>query len=472
MDLMLLPSNALKPRVSRLELVSAIDSLRDALSDGQLDQLQPAGPAAVYTPAVTLWMLIMQRIQGGQSLERTVKDFIAHRPEFCPQNKRIDQATLSSQSSAYAGARKRLDLSVVTYLFNRITDSIVYPKLPLGHHPRKTFLLDGTTMTLAPSEELKRHFPPATNQHGEAAWPVMLLFVAHDLQSGCAVVPEVGRMYGGKGDSEALLADRIVGKLPRGSIVMADAGLGIFRVAYSCAASGHDFLFRLTADRFASMTKRATLISSRWKSKTWRLDWSPNSRECRRCPGLPADAKLRVSIHEVELDNGTKLFLVTTLDEDSHTLSQRYAHRYDVEGDIRSIKVAMNVEQIAAKSKEMVLKELYTSLIAYNLVIQLRRQAAELAGVAPRRLSFQGVWDTYASLLAEDLLSRDAASCVEQFEAALTIASDQLIPNRPGRNYRRAAHPRRQKTTKWQKAQRNKDQSKPNREEKPPNILK
>lgn len=70
----------------------------------------------------------MQRIQGGQSLDRTVKDFIANRPDFCPQNKRIDEAILRIQSSAYAGARKRLNLSTVTYLFHRITDSIVYPK--------------------------------------------------------------------------------------------------------------------------------------------------------------------------------------------------------------------------------------------------------------------------------------------------------------------------------------------------------
>lgn len=288
-------------------------------------------------------------------------------------------------------------------------------------------------MTLAPSEELQREFPPATNQHGETVWPVLLLFVAHDLETGCAVVPKVGRRYGGKADSEALLAAQIIEKLPRGSIMMADAGLGIFRVAHSCVASGHDFLFRLTAVRIAWMAKRATLISSRWKSKTWRLDWSPTSRECRRCPGLPANAKLRVTIHELELDNGTKLFLVTTLEEDSHSLAQRYAHRSDMETDIRSVKVAMNVEWIAAKSKAMVLKELYAPLIAYNLVIQLRRQAAELAGVTPRRLSFQGTWDTYASLLANDLVSREASYCVERYEMALAITSRELIPDRPGR---------------------------------------
>ncbi len=39
-------------------------------------------------------------------------------------------------------------------------------------------------------------------------------------------------------------------------------------------------------------------------------------------------------------------------------------------------------------------KELYTSVIAYNLVAQFRRQAAKLAKVKPRRLSFKDVWTT------------------------------------------------------------------------------
>ena len=50
----------------------------------------------------------------------------------------------------------------------------------------------------------------------------------------------------------------------------------------------------------------------------------------------------------MELENGKKLYLVTTLQEDSQSLADRYAHRYDVETDIKEIKVAMNVERIAA----------------------------------------------------------------------------------------------------------------------------
>lgn len=71
------------------------------------------------------------------------------------------------------------------------------------------------------------------------------------------------------------------------------------------------------------------------------------------------------------------------------SIADQYGFRYDVEPDIKSAKVAMGTENITAQSEAMVMKELYTSLTAHNLVVQYRRQAAELAVSSvelPRRL--------------------------------------------------------------------------------------
>ena len=463
-----------KPLVSRSELIQGIRALTDCFNDGLIDQLQPRGPAAVYTSSVTLWMLVMQRMAGGNTLHAMVKDFLANRPACCPENRRLAEGTLSESSGAYAGARKRLGLETIKYLYQRVTQSFLTKLGPFEFRPRQTFLLDGTTITLAPTAELKLRYPPATNQHGDSVWPIMLLFVAHDLETGCAMYPEVGRMVGGKGDSEALLAERIIRQLPRGSLAMADAGLGIFRVAYRCSEAKLDFLLRLTASRFKSLVKKAELVENRWKTKTWKLRWTPSAKDRKGCPGIQGDASVSVMIHEIEIgDNGQKLYLVTSLTEDALSVADRYRHRYDVETDIREIKVALDTENIRGKSPEMVLKELYTSLIAYNLLIQFRRQAASLAAIAPRRLSFQEVWNTYQSFLQVDLATRDPEACLARYEEALRIASRCKIPDRPGRRYQRAAHPRRPKTTKEQKAERkNKVQVNADVEKSPPEIPK
>ncbi len=451
-----------KPRVSRDELIKAIESLSGIFSDGQIDQLAPTGPAAVYTTSVTLWMLVMQRFALGSTLNEVVKDFIAARPAFCPDNRRLEEKTLSESSGAYAGARKRLELPTVKFLYEKVLRSFDPKPEPLEFRPRRTFLLDGTTITLEPTKALQRKYPPAKNQHGSTVWPVMMIMVAHSLQTGTAMLPEHGPMYGGKADSEAKLAIAILKRLPRESIIMADAGFGIFRLAYHCELYRHDYLFRLTPARFGSMTKKATLVKNRGKNKVWKLNWHPSAKDRKGCPGIKGDTTLWVWIHEIELNsNGKKLYLVTSLDEDSQSLKDRYYHRYDVETDIKEFKVMLDIENIRAKSVEMVQKELYTSLTAYNLLMGFRRQAALIGGVEPRRLSFTEVLNTYNSFLKYELCELAAEACVERFEQALSIASRCKIPHRPGRSYKRAAHPRRQKTTKEQKAARGKNKSDP-----------
>ena len=97
-------------------------------------------------------------------------------------------------------------------------------------------------------------------------------------------------------------------------------------------------------------------------------------------------------------------------------------------------------------------KELLTSMVACNLVIQFRRQAAQLANVAPRRLSFTEVLNTFNSFLLH-FEPNSMADWLSRYEEALKIASRSKLPNRPGRSHPRRAHPRRPKSTKFMKQQ-------------------
>jgi hypothetical protein len=444
------------------EFTSAVEMLRSLLPDEELDRFQPAGPATVYTTMVTLWMMTLQRLGGGQTLNATVKDVLSNSRELLPDNKRLREGTLSESSGAYSQARTRLRMETVEFFADRVCDSLIALS-PLWFDGRRAFLLDGTTITLPPTPELKRAFPPATNQHGESVWPVALLLVAHELQSSCALPPEIGAMYGEHNTSEAKLAQRIAQRMPRASIAMADSGYGIFSVAHTMVEAGHHILFRLTNSRFKSMKRQATPVEKWDGHATWRLRWTPSLKDRQTNPDLPDDAAIDVLLHEVPLD-GETLFLVTTLQVASEQAGEFYARRYDVEHDIRDVKVTLDTENIRGKSESMVKKELLTSIVAYNLVVQFRRQAAKLAGLPPRRLSFTGVWNTFESFL----LKKPACSASEwttRYAAALKIASRDKLPNRPGRSYPRRAHPRRPKSTKFMKqeaAQRN------NKNENPP----
>lgn len=444
--------------LSEQEFASAVEMLRQLLPEEELNRLQPCGPATVYTTMVTLWMMTLQRLGGGKTLNAIVKDVLSHSRALLPDNKRLREDTLSETSGAYSTARTRLKLETVEFFANRVCDSLIAASPP-WFHGRYGFTLDGTTVTLAPTPELKAAFPPAPNQHGESVWPVALLLVAHEVQSSCALPPEIGAMYGKKNTSEAKLARRMAKRLPRSSIVMADSGFGIFSVAHAVVGEGHQILFRLTKSRFKSLVRQATVVEEWEVQATYRLHWTPSLKDRQSNPDLPANAALEVLLHEVPLEDET-LHLVTTLTVRSDQAGEYYARRYDVEHDIRDVKVTLDTENIRAKSVEMVKKELLTSLVAYNLVVQFRRQAAKLADLAPRRLSFTGVWNTFESFLLTQPPCR-APEWTSRYEAALKIASRDKLPNRPGRSYPRRAHPRRPKSTKFMQQQANQNEKPP-----------
>lgn len=444
------------------EFTSAVEMLRQLLPDEELNRRQPSGPATVYTTLVTLWMMTLQRLGGGQTLQTVVKEVLAHNRALLPDNKRLREGTLSETSGAYAQARRRLNLETVEFFANRVCDSLLAASPP-WYDGRRAFVLDGTTVTLAPTPELRDAFPPATNQHGDSVWPVALLLMVHELQSGCALPPAIGAMYGANNTSEAQLARTIARRLPRASLVLADSGFGIFSVAHALVGAGHGILFRLTKTRFQALQRVATPLEREAGRATWRLQWTPSAKDRQNNPELPADAALDVRLHEVPLADES-LYLVTNLAISSEQAGQWYARRYDVEHDIRDVKVTLDTENLRAKSVAMVKKELLTSLVAYNLVVQFRRQAAKLAGLPPRRLSFTGVWNTFQSfLLTQPPCS--APEWIERYEAALRIAARDKLPNRPGRSYPRRAHPRRAKSTKFMKQQ---AANKEKHDEKPP----
>lgn len=413
----------------------------------------------VYTHGVVLWMLVLQRLGGGLTLNDVVSQLLNHDRDLLPDNRRVRDGTLSENSSAYAQGRRRLSTETILDFSQAVCDHLASVSPPLIDD-RRVFLLDGTTITLAPTPALQEAFPPATNQFGSTVWPVAQLMVANELQSGCALLPQVDPMYGENNVSEAVQASHIVRQLPPRSIVIADSGFGIYSVAHRTAEAGHDFLFRLTKSRFKSMRRSAVLIAEGEGHKTYRLHWKPSAKDRKSLPDLPAGASLDVVLHEVDIAAEDKmLYLVTGLELDAVTCGQLYRRRYDVEFDIRDFKVTLDAENIRAKSVEMFEKELYSSVVAYNLVAQFRRQSAQLGGVEPRRLSFKGVW----TCLRDRLLLQPACSFEQwqtRYAEALLRASQKKHPQRKSpRSCPRKAHPRRQKSTKHVKAQQKKKQT-------------
>lgn len=445
-----LSQNCLTDEQRDAQFRRAFEQLNTLIDWKDIDREFPRAEQAVYVTSVVVWMLLYQRMCPDKSLEVVVKNILEVAPHLMlPNSKRVIEGSLSSNPSGYSRARTACKLNAVQKITQTVSDSLISNTAP-SLNGRRVVVIDGTTLTLAPCPKLRRDFPPARNQFGPTAFPLALLLMGFELESGVALQPVLGAMYGDNAVSETALVSDIVKQLPTEYVIMADAAFGIFDVAWQLRRCQRNFLLRLTVERFESHRRQATLVSHRDHVKTYQLKWRPSSKERKTHTDLPPDAQIEVFLHEIQLSKTEKLYLVTTLTDDGAELTKLYQKRYDAEIDIRNFKVVLNAEATRVQSTEMFQKELWTSVLSYNLVCQFRREAAQQAKLRSRQLSFKRVLSTFEIFLLSHLFKSPTEARLA-FDRALTYAMKDKLPNRPNRHYDREAYQRRPKSAQFQK---------------------
>lgn len=425
---------------SVLDLNHAVRLFHKLLPPEKLDDLQTATSATVYTPWIVSWLMIYQRLSGAVSLAAAVAELACLEDDLLPDNKRTRERSLSFNTGAYSRGRDRLKVEVAEAAADEVSATLI-AQSPPSLRDRRRFLVDGSTLSLAPTDALRQAFPPAKNQHGESHWPVLRLVTAHELSSGTSLRPEIGQMCGPKAIGEVALSVGLIARLPAASVVIGDRNFGIFAFGWQVRQAGHDILLRLTKIRFQSMVRKAKSVGP----GQWKLTWQPTRWDRKQNPDLPADAMLEVTLHEVQISKHLTLWLVSSLNESGTALAELYHGRQNIETDLRDLKQTLRLEEIRGQSPEMVRKELAAATIAYNLVILIRRLAAATAQVEPRRLSFSRVWTLVRVLLLQPLEETDPAKVKQRIDQVLRMAGQSKLPNRPGRNYPREVISRRDK---------------------------
>ena len=415
-----------------LDLDQAVRIFQNLVPLQTLNGLELPNSRTVYTPWIVSWLMVYQRLSGNLALADALPELAHLSEDLLPDNKRVRERTLSANTGGLARARTRLAFEIAEWASDRVSAALIAQSPPsLGD--RRVFLIDGSTLSLAPTDSLRQAFPPAKNQHGESHWPVLRLVTAHDLSSGAALRPEIGQVCGPKAAGEVELSARLIARLPAQSVLIGDRNFGIFAFAWQTRQAGHDILMRLTKSRFQALVRKAKSVGP----GEWELLWKPSSWERGKNPQWPAKAAVPVRLHEVRISETLTLWLVTSLGESAVVLAELYRGRGHVETDLRDLKQTLRLEEIRGRSPEMVRKELAAATIAYNLVVLIRRLASARAEVEPRRLSFRRVWALVRGMLGHSVDGADPARVEQRIDQVLRMAGQCKLPNRPGRNYPR-----------------------------------
>ena len=198
-----------------------------------------------------------------------------------------------------------------------------------------------------------------------------------------------------------------------------------------------DFVVRLHQRRKLDFTKMRRLGGGDYLV-LWTRPARPEWMDVQTYATIPATLSLRLIKVQVRQPGFRveSLWVVTTLTDkrkySRKDIAELYHQRWLAELDIRTIKKTMGMDVLRCKSPAMVRREMWTCLLAYNLIRQAMLQAALLSGHAPRQLSFALALQTIAASLV-------LLGCVEEQSAARIVATqlaslaEQLVGNRPNR---------------------------------------
>ena len=381
----------------------------------------------VFNPVTTIWGFLSQVLSDDHSCNDAVTRIIAHRAAS-------GQATCSPNTASYCNARGRLPTGVLGTLAKRTAEEL-QAAVPEGWkwNGRSVFIADGSHVWMPDTPENRAVYPQPVVQEPGIGFPLARVTVLLSLATGAchdlAIAP-----YAGKGTGETTLLRRMYGSLSRGDVVLADALFDNYFLACELRWLGVDLVARVQAERVGSRT-----VESRPDGDVilWQRPNKPRGMTGEEYRRYPKTLLMRqVAVDARDKDNRAERFKVVTtiLDAsiDGGQLGDLYERRWDGEVDIRSIKSVMQMEFLRCKTPEMVHKEIWAHLLAYNLLRTVMAVAAGENGLEPRQVSFKGAKQAVTAFAPklEAARPKDRPALID---AMLAVIAYHRVGDRPGR---------------------------------------
>ena len=115
-------------------------------------------------------------------------------------------------------------------------------------------------------------------------------------------------------------------------------------------------------------------------------------------------------------------------------LAELYRARWHAELDLRAIKSGMQMRELRGKTPETVRKEVWTHILAYNLVRTVMAQAAAAHGLRPRSVSFKAAMQTLAAFQPVlELRATGGAGRRRLYADLLAAIASHRVGDRPDR---------------------------------------
>lgn len=353
---------------------------------------------STLNPVAILHLFLLQILHGNTSIEHV--SLLAGR---------------CFTGSAYCLARARLPLIFFRAVFAKLVHSLIGETQDQGlWRGHRTWLIDGSGLSMPDTPELQKHFGQPTNQAPGCGFPVTKILALFHAATGLLLevtaaplctneMPQMGRIHPHLKSGDVLIGDRGFCSFVHLAMLVRGEFHAVFRIH-------HRQIVDFTPNRPHTHNSRKHAHKGRPRSRWLRslgvldqvVEWfKPESRpewmmaeEFAALPETVIVRELRYHVSHHGFRTRTVTLVTTLLDDEVYPLvelAKLYGARWRVELNFRHLKTTMKMDILKCKTVEGVIKEIFVYAMVYNMVRVTMYEAASHQEVEVERISFVDV---------------------------------------------------------------------------------
>lgn len=420
-----------------------------------------ASEDSVYTPAITLWALVSQTFFAKE--QRSCGAAVMRIALLWAK---LGRQVLNTNNGDYCRARLKIPFEAVRQITRSLATRVelavdlqaledpspvdqkqldeqserelapeVIARCKTPAKIGRVLLLDGFTVTAADTPENQERWPQNPAQKEGLGFPIMRCLALVSMTTGM-LIDMVEAAYSGKQTGETSLARQLFDELRPGDILVADCYLCTYFIVAACLQRDAEIVMKNHHKRSDDPEGCFRYRGNAQRMTTWhrpsRPEWM-NQEEYDRLPETIVVRQVDVIVDKKGFRTERFTVATTILDRSNFTsdwIASIYRSRWLVELDIRSIKVSLNMDILRAKSPPMVLTELWSCLLAYNLIRMKMLQSGITIDRDVRSMSFT---QTMTLLAGGWVLLAATQPDAITIRLGQTAPGDVLVGHRPDR---------------------------------------
>ncbi len=390
------------------------------------------GQEDLFSTQLVLWAFLAQTLRDGKGV--ACASAVADIATYLLQT---GQRPPSGDTGDYCRARAKLKVSALERLVREVSgqleDRADAAWLWKGLHAK---LVDGFTFTMPDTAANQAAYPQPHVQRPGVGFPLARACVVLSLATAAVCDLAVGP-YEGKQTGETALLRQMLATFQPHDVVVFDRYFCSFPMLALLSQRGVAVCVRQSQGRRSDF-RRGRRLGPEDHLVTWtrpqRRPWMTREQYAQIPPTLTLrEVRFPVPVPGCRVKT---LTVITTLTDPQkysrQDIADLFGFRWNVELDIRSIKQTLHLDHVRCKTPAMVRRELWVTLLAYNLIRKVIATAAAVHQKQPRHLSFTRACQ---SILASWMLLATGA-CREAptlYATMLASLAAHEVADRPGR---------------------------------------